>query len=284
MGKIAIITDSNSGITIEQAKELGIHILPMPFFINGEIFFEGLTLTQDEFYRKLNEDADISTSQPSPGDVTKLWDDLLKEYDSVIHIPMSSGLSGSCSTAKMLAEDYDGKVFVVDNKRISVTQRQSVLDAIMLRDKGLSVAEIHEILEKEAHEASIYVAVDTLKYLKKGGRITPAAAAIGGILKIKPILQIQGDKLDSFAKARGMKQAEKIMVEAIKKDRDERFKGHEVYIHVAYSGEEKIGQKWREKIQEEFPEMEIYMDPLSLSVACHTGDGALGIVCIKKLS
>lgn len=284
MGKIAIITDSNSGITVEQAKELGIHILPMPFFVNGEVFFEGVTLTQDEFYKKLNEDADISTSQPSPGDVTKMWEELLKEYESIVHIPMSSGLSGSCGTAKMLAEEYDGKVFVVDNKRISVTQRQSVLDAIMLRDKGLSVSEIHEVLEKEAHEASIYVAVDTLKYLKKGGRITPAAAAIGGILKIKPILQIQGDKLDSFAKARGMKQAEKTMIEAIKKDRDERFKGHEVYIHVAYSGEEKIGQKWRDKIKEEFPEMDVHMDPLSLSVACHTGDGALGIVCMKKLS
>ena len=191
MGKIAIVTDSNSGITQKEAKELGIRVLPMPFYINGKLFFEDITLTQEEFYRRLEEDADISTSQPSPGDVIDLWDELLEEYDEIIHIPMSSGLSSSCETAQGLAKDYDGRVHVIDNQRISISQRQSVLDAIEMKEKGMSAQEIDDVLMKEKLEASIYITVDTLKYLKKGGRVTPAAAAIGTVLNLKPVLQIQ---------------------------------------------------------------------------------------------
>ena len=188
MGKIAIVTDSNSGITQEEAKELGIRVVPMPFYINGELYYEDITLTQDEFYEKLETGADISTSQPSPGDVMELWEELLEEYDEVIHIPMSSGLSSSCENAIMLAREFEGKVHVVDNQRISVTQRQSVEDAMMMRDKGMSGEEIVDVLMREKLESSIYITVDTLKYLKKGGRITPAAAAIGTVLNLKPVL------------------------------------------------------------------------------------------------
>ena len=194
MNKIAIMTDSNSGITQKEAERLGIRVLPMPFFINDELFYEDITLTQEEFYQRLAEDADISTSQPSPADVMELWEELLEEYDEVIHIPMSSGLSSSCETAIMLAKEFDGRVHVVDNQRISVTQRQSVMDAIAMRDKGMSADEIVDVLMREKLEASIYITVDTLKYLKKGGRITPAAAAIGTVLNLKPVLQIQGEK------------------------------------------------------------------------------------------
>ena len=203
MSKVAIVTDSNSGITQEQGKELGIFVLPMPFFIDGELYLEDITLSQSEFYEKLGADSDISTSQPSPGEVMDLWDKVLEEYDELVCIPMSSGLSSTCATAITLAAEYDGRVQVVDNQRISVTQEQSVLDAMNLREEGKSAAEIKEILEKEKLQASIYITVDTLKYLKKGGRITPAAAAIGTVLNLKPVLQIQGEKLDAFSKARG---------------------------------------------------------------------------------
>ena len=218
MKKIAIVTDSNSGITQAQAKELGITVLPMPFFINEELFFEDISLSQEEFYQRLEEDADISTSQPSPGDVIDLWDKLLEEHEEIVHIPMSSGLSSTCETAISLSQDYDGRVQVVDNKRISVTLVESVMDAIKLRDAGKSAAEIKEILEREWAEATIYITVDTLKYLKKGGRITPAAAALGTVLNLKPVLTIQGDKLDAFAKVRGWKAAKKTMLKAIDKD------------------------------------------------------------------
>ena len=213
MGKIAIVTDSNSGITQAQAKEMGIHVLPMPFFIDGEMYFEDITLTQEEFYKKLGEDADISTSQPSPGDVMDLWDGLLEEYDEIIHIPMSSGLSSTCETAIALSQDYEGKVHVVDNQRISITQRQSVIDAMEMLKKGMSTDEIVDVLMKEKLQASIYITVDTLKYLKKGGRVTAAGAALGTVLNIKPVLTIQGDKLDAFAKVRGIKAAKKKMLE-----------------------------------------------------------------------
>lgn len=209
MSKTAIVTDSNSGITQAQAKELGIAVLPMPFFIDGELYMEDITLTQEEFYRRLGENSDISTSQPSPGDIMDLWDGLLKEYDEIVHIPMSSGLSSSCETAAALSADYDGKVQVVNNQRISITQRQSVLEAMELAENGRSASEIKEILEREKFESSIYITVDTLKYLKKGGRITPAAAAIGTVLNLKPVLTIQGEKLDAFAKVRGWKQAKR---------------------------------------------------------------------------
>ncbi len=280
MSRIAVATDSNSGITQRQAEEMGIRVLPMPFFINGELFFEDITLTQEEFYKKLDEDADISTSQPAPGDVTDLWDALLKEYDQVIYIPMSSGLSASCETAEALAADepYEGRVFVVDNQRISITQRQSVLDALEMVQKGMSAPEIVDVLMREKLEASIYITVDTLKYLKKGGRVTPAGAALGSVLNIKPVLQIQGEKLDAFAKVRGMKAARLKMLDAMEKDIRQRFAGHKVHLAAAYTCTEEEAAGWRTQIEERFPDLELeMMDPLSLSVSCHIGKGAMAI-------
>ena len=223
MSRVAIVTDSNSGITQEEAKELGIYVVPMPFFVNGKVYFEDIDLSQEQFYKLLEEDADVSTSQPSPADILDLWDDILRSHQEIVHIPMSSGLSASCQTAQGLAQEYSGKVQVVDNKRVSITMKQSVLDALTLAKSGKSAAQIREILEREALESSIYLMVDTLKYLKKGGRITPAAAMIGSMLKLKPVLQIQGDKLDAYAKVRGVKAAKKTMIDAIKKDLEGRF-------------------------------------------------------------
>lgn len=283
MGKTAIVTDSNSGITQERAKELGVHVLPMPFYINEKLYFEDITLTQEEFYEKLTNDADISTSQPSPADVLDLWDGLLKDYDEIIYIPMSSGLSGSCETAISLSREYDGKVQVADNQRISVTQSKSVEDAMKLVEKGKSAKEIKEILEAEKRESSIYITVDTLKYLKKGGRITAAAAAIGTVLNLKPVLQIQGGKLDAFAKVRGWKQAKKTMLEAIEKDCQERFAGEEVYIQGAYTSSKEEAEQWKVEIESRFPNADVEMCPLSLSVACHIGPGALAVTCTKKM-
>ena len=287
MKKIAVVTDSNSGITQSAAKELGVFVLPMPFYINEELFLEDITLTQEEFYKKLLEDADISTSQPTPLDVTELWDKVLKEYDELVYIPMSSDLSNSCETAMALARDYEGKVFVVDNQRISVTQRQSVLDALKLIKEGKEGAEVKQILEETRMGASIYITLETLKYLKKGGRITPAAAAIGTILNLKPILQIQGDKLDAFSKSRGKMKAKKIMLEAIHHDLETRFAKEweegRMTIQAAYTGNLEEAQQWKEEIEAEFPGMDIHMDPLSLSVSCHIGHGALAIVCCLKL-
>lgn len=287
MKKIAIITDSNSGITQKAAKELGVFVLPMPFYIDGELFLEGITLSQEEFYEKLKNDADISTSQPSPANVLDLWDEVLKEYDEIVHIPMSSGLSASCETAAALARDYEGKVFVVNNQRISVTQRQSVLDAKLLAERGKSGAQIKQILEEMKLEASIYITLETLKYLKKGGRITPAAAALGTILNLKPVLQIQGEKLDAYAKARGKLKAKKIMLEAIHKDLENRFaeylKNGEMVLAAAYAGNPEEAAEWKKEIEQEFPDMECHMDPLSLSVACHIGYGAIAVTCHRKV-
>ena len=281
MGKIAVVTDSNSGITQKQAEELGIRVLPMPFFINEKMYFEDITLTQEEFYKKLDEDADISTSQPSPADVMELWDGILKEYDEIIHIPMSSGLSSSCETAMALSQDYDGKVHVVDNQRISITQRQSVLDAVEMVNKGMSSQEIVDILMREKLEASIYITVDTLKYLKKGGRVTAAGAALGAVLNIKPVLTIQGEKLDAFAKVRGMKAAKKKMLDAMEKDIKERFAGKEVKLMAAYTCTEEEAEVWKKEIEERFPGYDVHMDPLSLSVSCHIGAGSVAIACAK---
>ena len=283
MKKVAISTDSNSGITQKKAKELGISVVPMPFFIDDELYFEDITLTQEQFYEKLQSDCTITTSQPSPADVTDLWDKLLKEYDQVVYIPMSSGLSNSCETAIILSGDYEGKVFVVDNHRISVTLKRSVLDAIELSKQGKSGEEIKKILEDTKHEASIYITVDTLKYLKQGGRITPAAAAIGTVLNIKPVLQIQGEKLDSFAKARGFKQGKNLMLDAMEKDINERFKGQKIHLHAAYTCSEEEAVLWRTEIENRFPGYEIDMDKLSLSVSCHIGPGAMAIACTKDI-
>ena len=285
MANIAIVTDSNSGITQAQAKELGIYVLPMPFMINGKTYFEDIDLTQEEFYEKLTEGADISTSQPSPEAVMKLWDELLKEYDEIVHIPMSSGLSGSCQSAMIFAQDYDGKVQVVNNQRISVTLRQSVMEAMELAQNGKTAAEIKEILEQDKFNSSIYIMLDTLEYLKKGGRITPAAAALGTILKLKPVLTIQGEKLDAFAKARTSSQGKKIMINAIKNDIEQRFGGMDkVRLQMAYAYDEAAAAQWKEELEQEFKGMEIVANPLSLSVACHIGPGALAIACTKILS
>lgn len=285
MSKLAIITDSNSGITQSRGKELGIYVFPMPFFIDGELFLEDITLTQEEFYKKLGENSDISTSQPSPGDVMELWEKVLKEYDEIVHIPMSSGLSSSCSTAMSIAGEYGGRVQVVDNQRISVTQEQSVYDAMKLRDEGKSAREIKEILEEEKFMSSIYIMVDTLKYLKKGGRITPAAAAIGTVLNLKPVLQIQGEKLDAFAKVRGWKAAKKTMLNAIEKDMNERFADvkDQMVLGMAYTCSEEEAKEWKGEILERFPGYELVEGSLSLSVACHIGPGAMAVTCMKKV-
>lgn len=283
MNKVAIVTDSNSGITQKMAEELGIRVLPMPFYIDGELYYEGITLSQEEFYQKLEEDSEITTSQPSPGDVMELWEELLEEYEEVVHIPMSSGLSSSCETAIMLSREFDGRVHVIDNQRISVTQRQSVLDAIEMADKGMSASEIEAVLLKEKLEASIYITVDTLKYLKKGGRITPAAAALGTVLNLKPVLQIQGAKLDSFAKARGWKSAKKTMLDAMEKDLNGRFAGKQVHLQAAYTCTDEEADTWKKELEERFPGYEIVMDRLSLSVSCHIGPGAMAVACSKVI-
>ena len=285
--KVAIITDSNSGITQEEGKQLGIRIVPMPFMINGEEYLEDITLTQQEFYAKLGEGSDISTSQPSPESIMALWDEVLEEYDEIVHIPMSSGLSGSCQTAMMLAEDYDGKVEVVNNQRISVTQRQSALDAKELAAKGMCAAEIKEKLEAVKFDSSIYITLDTLKYLKKGGRITPAAAALGTLLRLKPVLTVQGEKLDAFAKARTMKQAKSMMVAAITKDLEERFgdrTGKNVHLEVAHTDNQEEADEFAKELRELFPATgEIVIAPLSLSVSCHIGPGSLAVACSKGI-
>lgn len=287
MGKIAIVTDSNSGITQEQAKKMGVHVIPMPFYINEIMYLEGVTLTQEEFYERLKNDEPISTSQPSPAEVCGLWDMLLKENDEIVHIPMSSGLSNSCETAMGLARDYDGKVQVVDNQRISVTQYQSVADALALREAGKSAVEIKEVLEAEKLESSIYITLETLKYLKKGGRITPAAAAIGTVLNLKPVLQIQGEKLDAYTKVRGKKQAKRAMLKAAQEDMRERFAEYEkeglMCIESAYTGNPEEAEEFKKEIEAAFPGHEVRMAPLSLSVACHIGHGALAVACTKKV-
>lgn len=290
MKKVAIITDSNSGITQMEGKERGIFVLPMPFTMEGCEYFEDISLTQEAFYKRLEDDTDIATSQPSPEAVTKLWDDVLQDYDEIVHIPMSSALSGSCQTAILLAEDYGGKVRVVNNQRISVTQRQSVLDAKRLAEAGKSAADIHDILMETKMDSSIYIMVDTLKYLKKGGRVTPAAAAIGEILRLKPVLQIHGEKLDAFAKARNVKAAKTMMVNAIKKDITENLgripeaKDKQApWIAMAHTKNEEEACQWRKELEKEFPGYEIHIDPLSLSVACHIGPGALALTWTKRI-
>ena len=287
MSRIAIVTDSNSGITQKEGKELGISVIPMPFYINEELYFEDITLTQEEFYQKLDEDADIKTSQPAPGDVLDLWEKLLEDHDEIVHIAMSSGLSSSCATAAMLADDYDGKVQVVDNQRISVTQRQSVADAMELAEEGKSAKEIKDILEADKLDSGIFIMVDTLKYLKKGGRVTSAGAAIGTVLGIKPVLQIHGEKLDAFAKTRGVKQAKKKMIAAVRKELEERFPDGDfakhAYLQSAYTKDKEAALKWKEELMAEFPEMEFQQDPLSLSVACHIGAGALAVAWTHKI-
>ncbi len=289
MAKIAIITDSNSGITQKQGEELGIYVLPMPFTINEETYFEDINLDAEKFYQEQAAGSDILTSQPSPEAVMGLWDKLLNEgYEEIVHIPMSSGLSGSCQSALMLAQDYDGKVQVVNNQRISVTQRRSAMDAKALAENGYHADEIREKLEEDKFNSSIYIMLDTLYYLKKGGRITPAAAALGTILRLKPVLQIQGEKLDAYAKARTTEQGKSIMVKAIKSDMENRFDGITdgtgYHIAMAHTQNLAAAEAWREEVLKEFPAAEIYIDRLPLSIACHIGPGALAITVSKKMT
>lgn len=283
--KVAIVTDSNSGITQAQGKELGVFVLPMPFVIGENTYYEDVSLSQAEFYEKLADGVEVSTSQPLVGDLLSLWDGVLREYDELVHIPMSSGLSGSCATALALSQDYDGRVCVVNNQRISVTQRQSVLDALALARAGRPAAKIARLLEETRFDSSIYIMLDTLKYLKKGGRVTPAAAAIATVLKIRPVLQIQGEKLDAFAKARSEKLGREIMIEAMRRDIDERFGGvDQVRVFVAHTDNAAAAADFADTVRAAFGLEEVHIDPLSLSVSCHIGPGALAIACSKKLA
>lgn len=285
--KTAIITDSNSGISQKEGKELGIFVLPMPFIIDDVPYFEDINLTQDEFYQHLkNPDANVSTSQPSVGDVLDLWNEVLQSYDEIVHIPMSSGISQTCATATALAKDFGGKVHVVNNQRISVTQKESVFDAIKLLERGKNAEEIKGYLETTKFDSSIYISLDTMKYLKKGGRVTPAAAAIGSILKIKPVLQIQGEKLDKFALARSLSKAKETMKAAIAKDLKNRFKAFadngEMTVSVAHTANFEEAEIFVQELKETFPDVPFrYCDPLSLSVACHIGPGALAVACTR---
>ncbi len=283
--KIAVGTDSGSGITQAQARELGIFVVPMPFMIDGEEFEEDITLTREEFYRRMGENADISTSQPSPETVTGIWEEVLKKCDQIVYIPMSSGLSGSAQTAKILAEDYEGRVLVVNNQRISVTQRRSVMDAMEMAASGMEASAIRDVLEREKMESSIYITLDTLKHLKKGGRITPAAAALGTLLRIKPVLQIQGEKLDAFSKARTMKQAKATMLSALAHDLEERFHDAEaehMWIQVAHTENEEMARELAEELRKLYPKTPpIQTDPLALNIACHIGPGSLAVACSR---
>lgn len=285
--KVAVVTDSNSGIVQEEAERLGIYVIPMPFLINGREYEEEINLTQEQFYTMLEGDADISTSQPSLEKVMTTWETLLEEYDEIVHIPMSSGLSGSCQSAMMLAEEYDGRVQVVDNHRISVTLMRSVLDALELSKAGFTAAQIKEILERMQEESSIYITVDTLKYLKKGGRLTPAVAALGTLLRIKPVLQIRGEKLDSFSKARTVKQGKATMVAAIARDLEEMLHDAEAehcWIDVAHTCSEEVAKELAEEMQALYPKVsDIRIAPLPLSISCHIGQGSFAVTCTKKL-
>lgn len=287
MKKIAVVADSNSGYTPEEAKAAGVHFIPMPFYIDEKEYFEGVNLSHEEFFDFLAKDADVSTSQPSPGSMLSLWDELLKSYDEIIYLPMSSGLSGTCQTATMLAQDYEDRVYVVDNQRISVPLKHCVQDALTMAEMGKSAKEIKDYLERTKFDSVVYITVDTLKYLKKGGRVTPAAAALGTLLKIKPVLQIRGEKLDSYAKARTMNQAKKLMIDALRKDIDELFDGNlsEVHLDIAHTKNDAAAQEMKTLLEEAFPGCgEITIDPLSLSISCHIGEGALGIACSRKLT
>lgn len=286
MSKIAIVTDSNSGISQKQAGEIGAFVVPMPVNIGDETYYEGIDIDRDTLYRLLSQDISVSTSQPLPGDICKLWDDLLTNYEEIIYIPMSSSLSRSYETAVLLSQEFGNRVHVVNNQRISVTQRQSVVDALEMVNMDFSGHEIKEVLEKDRSNASIYITLNTLDYIKKGGRLTPAAAAIGTILKIKPVLQIQGGLLDSFAKARTMNSAKKIMFNALKEDAYGRFKedDNEILVQVAHTCEDDQAELLKEELQGIFPGHSIYLDHLPLSITCHIGPGAFGIGCIKKLN
>lgn len=287
MKKIAVVADSNSGYTPAEAKAAGVYFVPMPFYIDEKEYYEGVNLSHEEFFEFLSKDVEVSTSQPSPASIVELWDEILESYDEIIYLPMSSGLSGTCQTANMLAQDYEEKVFVVDNQRISVPLKHSVQDAVIMASMGKSAKEIKDYLERTKFDSVVYITVDTLRYLKKGGRVTPAAAALGTLLKIKPVLQIRGEKLDSYAKARTMSQAKKLMIDALRKDIDELFDGNlnEVHLDIAYTKNEAAALEMKVLLEAAFPGCgKITVEPLSLSISCHIGEGALGIACSRKLN
>ncbi len=288
MAGTAVITDTNSGITMEEGSQNGIFVLPMPVIIGDQEYLDGVDLSHEEFYDSLQKGLPVHTSQPAAGDVMSLWDAVLKEYDEIVYIPMSSSLSGSCSTAMVYSQEYDGRVQVVNNQRISVTQRQSVYDAKKMAASGMKAAEIKTVLEEARFRSSIYIMVDTLEYLKKGGRITPAAATFAKLLNLKPILQIQGEKLDAFSKCRGIRQARSIMINAIKDDATHRFGGYDpssptLWFAVAHTRNEAAAQEFREEILEAFPGSHVYLDELPLSIACHIGPGSLAIACSETV-
>ena len=284
---VAIMTDSNSGLSLSEAAQYGIYAVPMPIYINGEKFYEDISITRDEFFLKLKEGADVKTSQPEPGSVTDMWDDLLTKHDEIVYAPMSSGLSGACATARMLAEDYGDKVVVVNNHRISVPLVQALLDAKKMADDGMSAKEIGRILEETKDDNSIYITVDTLKYLKQGGRITPLGAAIGTVLNIKPVLQICGEKLDAYSKARGIKQAKEIMIEALRRDMREKFAGIDpvngLWLEAAHTVDDETAAQWKSELEAAFPGMQCRIAPLGLSIACHTGEGAIACGLTKRM-
>ena len=286
MPRVAVITDSNSGITQMDGKNMGISVLPMPFTIDDKTYYEDINLTREEFFQMMADGRDIMTSQPSPGDVMDLWDKALEKNDQVVYIPMSSGLSGSCQSARMLSDDYDGKVQVVNNQRISVTQKRSVLDAIEMAQMGMSAREIREELEFVRYESSIYIMLDTLHYLKKGGRITPAAAAVGSLLRIKPVLQIKGERLDAFSKARTLGQGKNIMINAMKHDIDTLYGGSDkenVWLYAVHGNIPEQFAEFAQEVRAAFPGIRVQEDVLSLSIACHIGPGALAIACYRKI-
>ena len=287
MAKIAVVTDSNSGLSQEQAKRIGVYVIPMPFNIDDQTYYDGIDLDEKTFYEKQTSDSDITTSQPAPGYVTELWDKLLKDYDQILHIPMSSGLSSTCATAKMLADDYKGKVCVVDNQRISITLLISVMEALELVSYGMTAEEVQKILEREAKQSGIYLMVDTLKYLKKGGRITPAAAALGTLLRLKPVLQIQGDKLDALAKARTVKQAKNIIIDSVKKDMENRLEnsvhGENAVIQLAHTQNMDMAMELRSDLEKLFPGQKMPVVALSLSVATHVGPGVFAAGWTRKV-
>lgn len=281
--RTAIVTDTNCGMTAAEAEELGVHLIPMPFFIGGETYYEGKDITFDLFFEKMRAGVDVSTSQPAPETVTGLWEELLRDHDAILHFAMSSGLSGTCQTATALAQEYGGRVQVVDDHRISVTLMQSIRNAKVLLDQGKTAQEVKVILEEEGYEASIYIALSTLDNLKKSGRITAAGAAMAAVLSIKPVLQIQGGKLDAYKKVRGFNQAKKVMIEALSKDLDSRFQETNVQLFVAYSGADpEVGEKWKVEVEKAFPGWTVECCPLPLSICCHTGEGGVGIGCAKK--
>ncbi|MCR5144173.1 MAG: DegV family protein [Lachnospiraceae bacterium] len=286
MSKVAIMTDSNCGITQAESNDLGVYVLPMPFYFDEKLYYEDIDLSQDDFYEKLANSNEITTSMPLVGDLIDKWEELLEEYDEILYIPMSSGLSSSCETAYMLSQDYDGKVVVVDAQRISVTMKLSVLEAKKLAEQGKSAAEIKELIEASKMDSFIYITVDTLEYLKKGGRLTPAVAAIGSLLKIKPVLQIRGEKLDKFAMARTTKQAKQTMLDAIEKNINEDLNdptGENTVISIAHTNNLEAANEFKQEVLNRWPDREVWVDPLSLSVSCHIGPGSLAVTCTKKL-